>query len=49
MKLPMLHTIKIKDIVFNLTYLELCSLSRQLENAVQEADLLEYVASKERK
>ena len=45
---PILHPITIKDTLYYLTYRELCALSRQLENAVQEADVLEYVASKER-
>jgi hypothetical protein len=43
---PILHPITIKDTLYYLTYRELCALSRQLENAVQEADLLEYVTRK---
>ena len=48
MRLPMLHPITIKDITFNLTYRELSALYSQLQYAVEEADVLEYVASKER-
>jgi hypothetical protein len=48
MTLPMLHSITIKDIVFNLTYRELSELYSRLQYAVEEADVLEYVASKER-
>lgn len=45
---PMLHPITIKDTVFYLTYRELSAIYSQLQYAVQEADVLEYVASKER-
>jgi hypothetical protein len=45
---PMLHPITIKDTVFYLTYRELSAIYSQIQCAVEEADVLEYVASKER-
>lgn len=45
---PMLHPITIKDTLYYLTYRELSALYAQLQCAVEEADVLEYVASKER-
>jgi len=45
---PMLHPITIKDTLYYLTYRELNALSYQLQCAVAEADVLEYVTSKER-
>ena len=45
---PVLHPITIKDTVFYLTYRELSAVYFQLQCAVEEADVLEYVASKER-
>jgi hypothetical protein len=45
---PMLHPITIKDTLYYLTYRELSALYYQLQYAVEEADVLEYVSSKER-
>lgn len=45
---PVLHPITIKDTVFYLTYRELSAVYFQLQCAVEQADVLEYVASKER-
>lgn len=44
---PMLHPITIKDTLYYLTYRELSALYYQLQCAVEEADVLEYVTSKE--
>jgi hypothetical protein len=44
---PMLHPITIKDTLYYLTYRELSKLYYQLQCAVEEADVLEYVTSKE--
>jgi len=43
---PLLHPITIKDTLYHLTYRELNALSYQLQCAVAEADVLEYVTSK---
>jgi hypothetical protein len=44
---PMLHPITIKDTLYYLTYRELSALYAQLQCAVEEADVLEYVTRKE--
>ena len=42
-----LHPITIKDTLYYLTYRELSALYAQLQCAVEEADVLEYVTRKE--
>jgi len=44
---PILHPITIKDTLYYLTYRELSALYAQLQCAVEEADVLEYVTRKE--
>jgi len=44
---PILHPITIKDTLYYLTYRELSALYAQLQCAVEEADVLEYVSRKE--